>query len=221
MKMMTRRSLYDAWHALSGLSRAALVLAIAAIAVVLWTAPSLFSAMFAGSLAADPLAPRDSDPDILAYRSAVEGNREFVSQRSPFFQPAAPARAVVAAPPSGDRPPPPPPATYGGPKLVGLVGQRAVFASPVYNSEPFISVGERGAVELLAIELPWKARVRWNGAELTLNLFDHVEQVPIVNFGAPSPLGAPGTSVNIFGGGTAAAATFNIESSAGDADDVN
>lgn len=219
--MMTRKALLDAWRALSGLSRAAMVLAVAAIAVVLWTAPSLFSALFAGSLAADPLAPRDADPDILAYRSAVEGNREFVSLRSPFFQPAAPVRPVVQPQQDGIRPPPPPPATYGGPKLVGLAGQRAVFASPVYNNEPFLSVGERGAVELLAIELPWKARVRWNGAEFTLNLFDHVEQVPIVNFETPSPLGSPGAGANIFGGGTAATATFNLESSAGDADDVN
>lgn len=215
---MNHSATYQAWRQLSGLSRGALVLSAAAILVVLWMAPSLLSAIFARSLRADESGGGGESPEAIAYAENVNANREFAALRSPFFEPAAPPREFTPPPPRESGPVTPSRASvYGGPKLVGIVGNQAMFASPVYNNEPFIAVGQKGVVELVSIEQPWMARVRWSGGEFDLNLFDRLEQLPVVNFGAPGA----GASPDIFGSGTApAATTFNLEVSGDSADDA-
>ncbi len=218
--IMNHNATYQAWRSLSGLSRAALVLLAAAILVVLWLTPSLLSALFARSLRIDEAGQGGESPESLAYAETVKGNRDFASLRSPFFEPAAPPRRLPPPLPRNDGPVQPSrAAVYGGPKLVGIVGNQAMFASPVYNDEPFIAVGQKGLVELVAIEQPWKAKVRWQGGEFDLNLFERLEQLPVVNFGAPGAGAGAGT--DIFGSGAApAATTFQLEVSGDSADDA-
>jgi hypothetical protein len=185
----------------------------------------VISALFAGSLPDVTDVADDVSSEVLAYNESVEQNVDFISRRSPFFAPAAPIRRTVTPPPDLGPPPERKPSAYGGPKLVGLIGHNgAMFASPVYKGEPFIAIGDKGLVELLEIQQPWKAKVRWGGAEFELNLFDRMESLPVVNFGGASPLGQPNT--NIFGGppagGTAATSSGGLDFDDAAADgDVN
>lgn len=204
---MNRNAILDAWRGLSGMSRTALLLLVAAVLVLAWFTPQVLSALFAGSLPEVAQAPRDTDPEVLAYNESVQANVDFISLRSPFFAPAAPIVRTPPPPRDNDPPPQRTPTSYGGPKLVGLIGKDgAMFASPVFKGEPFIKIGDKGVVELVEIQQPWKAKVLWGGTEFELNLFDRLEALPVVNFGGASPIGRPNT--NIFGGpaagGTAA-----------------
>lgn len=206
---MNRNAIYDAWRGLSGTSRAALGLLAAALVVVLWVAPAVFSSIFAGSLhdVAQP-APPDANGS-LAFDEAVKANVDFIAKRSPFFAPVGP-RPEVKPPVIAPRDPvTPPPRSYGGPKLVGLVGHEgAVFASNVYNESPFVRIGEKGGVvELVSIEQPWKAKVRWGGADFEINLFDRLEALPVINYGGT---GARPTA-NVFGGGAASTAAGGLD----------
>ncbi len=196
---MNANALYNTWRGLPGVSRAAIGLLAAAAVVLLWVAPKVLSALFAGSLHQVTQKVDSGDSAALAYNDAVKSDVEFISKRSPFFTPARPRPerepVIVDTQPR----PTPPPRTYGGPKLIGFAGREgAVFASNVYNDGPFLRVGDKGgSVELLAIEKPWKAKVRWGGSEFELNLFDRLEALPVVNFGGGSGGTAP--AANLFG----------------------
>ena len=220
---MNRIAIIDAWRGLSGMSRAALGLLAVALVILLLFSPPVLAALFAGSLDPVEKARRDG-PEVLAYTESVEKDVDFISRRSPFFAPAAPPRAPVVR----NTTPPPPidrkPTSYGGPKLVGLIGPNgAMFATPVYQGEPFIKIGEKGLVELVSIQHPWKAKVRWGGGEFELNLFDRLESLPIVNYGGAVPIGRPSPSPDVFGGGTAATSSGGLDfgGAAGDSDAEN
>jgi len=214
---MNHTATYLAWRSLSALSRTALILAALAAAILLWMTPSMLTAMFAGSLAVEDEPLPTESPEVLAYVESVKAHREFASLRSPFFEPVAPAKPLPPQPSFTPDRSTPPARAYGGPKLVGFAGNQAMFASAVYKDEPFIAVGQQGGVlELVAIEQPWKAKVRWSGAEFDLNLFDRLEMNPIVNFGVPLGGSPASTGTDIFGSG-APAATLQLDTSAGDA----
>ncbi|GEM_PF-4684920 len=214
---MNRNAIYDAWRGLSGASRAALGLLAVALVVVLWMAPAVFSSIFAGSLQ-DVTESAPPDPNgALAFDESVKANVDFISKRSPFFAPVGPRPEVKPPIVTPRNPVTPPPRTYGGPKLVGLVGHEgAVFASNVYNESPFVRVGDKGGVvELLAIEQPWKAKVHWQGADFDINLFDRLEALPVINYGGAGARPTP----NVFGGGAASTAAGGLDFGASETGD--
>lgn len=194
---MNANALYSTWRGLPGISRAAIGLLAAAAVVLLWVSPKVLSALFAGSLYQVTQGVDSGDAAALAYNEAVKSDVDFISKRSPFFTPARPR--VEREPVIVDTQPRPatPPRTYGGPKLVGFAGSEgAVFDSNVFNSSPFLRVGDKGgSLELLGIEKPWKAKVRWAGSEFELNLFDRLEALPVVNFGGGPGGAAPAASL--------------------------
>ena len=200
---MDRNAIYAAWRALSGASRVALGLAGVAIIVLLWISPAVVSAIFVNSLDSVTQEAGYGETEALAYSESVRQNMEFVCLRSPFFAPAPPPPKVVKSDPQPiNTGPKPAPRTYGGPKLIGLVGREgALFDKPVVGDKQYIAVGQKGGqVEIVSIEQPWKAKVRWAGGEFELNLFDRLEALPTPGLGGATPLGQP--VANIFGGGT-------------------
>ncbi len=226
--MMDRNAIYDAWRTLSGASRLALGLAGAAIIMVLWISPAVISAIFVNSLDSVTQETGHGETEALAYRESVRQNIEFVSQRSPFFLPAPPPAKSVESVPIPVVRETPPPRTYGGPRLIGLVGSEgALFDKPIVGDKQYIAIGQKGGqVEIISIMQPWQARVRWAGGEFDLNLFDRLEALPAVgNFGEAAPLGQP--TVNLFGGGATSPGTaattsgdLNFGAAAGDSSDA-
>lgn len=205
---MNRNAIIDAWRTLSGASRLAMGLAVAAILVLLWVSPAVVSAMFANSLDSVTQRAGNDESDALAYDESVRQNIEFISQRSPFFVPAPPPPKMVQREvPKSKEGPAPPPRTYGGPKLIGLVGSEgALFDKPIVGDKQYIAIGQKGGqVEIISIEQPWRAKVRWAGGEFDLNLFERLDSLPVSNFGGAAPLGQP--TVNLFGGGTTSPGT--------------
>jgi hypothetical protein len=104
-------------------------------------------------------------------------NRDALDSRSPFFPPAEPPRIVkpIERPIDTDKPAPTK-GPYNGPKLIGLAADQAVFDKPLDQSRQYLGVGEKGGgLELLSVDLPWNAKVRWMTFEYELNLFDRIE----------------------------------------------
>lgn len=227
--MINRNAIIDAWRTLSGMSRLAIGLAVAAIVVLLWVSPPVIAALFASSLNSETQATNSGEKDALAYDEAVRQDVEFISQRSPFFTPAPPPAKPVERPViQTNSGPAPIPRTYGGPKLIGLVGSEgALFDKPVLGDKQYIAVGQQGGqVEIVSIDHPWQAHVRWAGGEFDLNLFDRLESSPGAGFGATTPIGQP--TPNIFGApparpGTAAATAGDLDfgAAAGDSTEVD
>jgi len=223
--MINRNAIIDAWRALSGISRLAIGLTGAAIIVLLWVSPSVISAVFASSLESVTRATNNGQKDALAFDESVKRDVEFISLRSPFFTPLAPPPKVVQRDPTPiETGPKPAPRTYAGPKLIGLVGREgAMFDKPVVGDKQYIAVGQKGGqVEIVSIEQPWRVKVRWEGGEFDLNLFDRLDSSLGASLGGTTPIGQP--TVNLFGGrpassGTAATASGALDFGAAAGDD--
>ena len=168
-----------------------IVLALGASAWALWKvggallAPSLQSAI--------SVEPGDDVQKI--YVDKVESDRDFLTSRSPFIPPAPP----VAPEPETERNDNPPPVEkkpdiYGGPKLVGVAGDVAYFATAVLKGEPTIKMGEKGgSVEFVRIVPPSTAVLKWRGEEWPINL---LEGVDLTKGSGPGVSGFPGTSTD-------------------------
>lgn len=180
----------DVFQAMPGVSRVATVAAAIAVAVLIWAGNPLFAAIFSRSL--PELTNLEADPATVdEFKNALARRADFAVDRSLFLVPSLEQERPVDE--TTDERPTPPPRTYGGPKLVGLLDDRAIFDGIVVDGKNALAVGQRGgSVELLAIQAPWHVRVRWSGSEWTLNLFDDMGSV-----GGPAAGGDP--NQNLFG----------------------
>lgn len=145
-------------------------LVILAFMVLLWSTLPVIGSLFAGRL---PETGSIQIPDMSAlddqYAVNLQESRDQFESRSPFYMPARqsekqPEQIVEDKPLGGP---------YNGPKLVGLVGERAYFDQRLSNNKQYLDVGERaGALYLARIRRPWFADVRWNNREYAIALFD-------------------------------------------------
>lgn len=153
--------------------------AAGALAVAAWSGWSVIAA------ARTPLSTPAPEPatDVLAGAEAFErtiaaGIRQ-VDGRSLFVvPPEPPPEAAVRSEPAATR--------YGGPALVAMINGVAWFADGrrlAAAEEP-----PEGDLSVLALEPPWRARVRWRGGEFDVTLFepDRVVRPP-----APDPTTLP------------------------------
>ena len=182
-------------------TRVALALGALALAALIWSLQPVFGAVLAGSLADADEGAAFPDQVALAQKD-LEAHESFLNDRSPFFAPAAPFRTPTTRPrPTGERPPPPP-ATYTGPAFIGIIGDMAVFDGPVRGGKNVVALGQTGGeVELLALQRPWRAKVRYKNAEFDLNLFDlrKIEKLPFSTLEQGATPGEDG-DFDLFGG---------------------
>lgn len=164
-----------AWSAIS----------LAFIALVLvFTAPPLLVAAFTASpdelqvasALEDHLAAHDKAMDV--YRARFDGRAVFYKPLpTPRYTPPPPkppTRETEPAPaPTRPKPDPISP-TYTGPSIMAILGNEVWFSNPRPNEPPMIiSVGEEdGGVEVLAVDPPWSARLRYRRGEYDVSLFE-------------------------------------------------
>lgn len=92
--------------------------------------------------------------------------------RSMFFIPNAPPPPPPPppppAPPHTTPPPPPPPSRYGGPKVIGMLGDSVWF-----EGGRIAGLDEEvDGVRVISLSPPWSARLEWKGVEFDVPLFD-------------------------------------------------
>ena len=66
------------------------------------------------------------------------------------------------------------PRTYGGPTLIAIYGDTAFFDD---STRLRVGAATLGDVQVLALNPPWSAKVRWRGGEFTVTLFERPENV--------------------------------------------
>ncbi len=97
-----------------------------------------------------------------------------------------------------DGPKPPPDTYYAGPKLLGLSGHFAYFDRVVLDGAQEVKIGEKGGtVELLRVLPPFRAVVKWQAQEWTLNLLESkpiYAANPMMGSGGADGFGAPNPS---------------------------
>jgi hypothetical protein len=138
-------------------------LALLAALIVYATLPLLRIAAEAGGPAPVPVPEEKLKPKRAAFDAQLAAAAEAVNTRQPFGQIRVAARP---APPPERKPTAP--TRYGGPGLIGMADNAAIFAEGKK-----VRVGETNSnVTLISLEPPWNARVLWQGAEFTISLFD-------------------------------------------------
>lgn len=116
---------------------------------------------------------------VFAQRNTLGQDR--VTSRWPFYPP--PPRVVA-------KPEEPKPLRYAGPALIAMVNNTAWFAdgTRLKPGDP-----AHAGLEVIELQPPWGAKVRWQGGEFSVSLF---EREPVKLTGALDDLrrGAPGLS---------------------------
>jgi hypothetical protein len=151
---------------------AVLVLALIFAAVQI---PPVLRAM---NLSEQP-APKPTDPrkDLDAFASAMDLHVRRVDGRSMFIDPAPPA------PPEERREPERRATVYAGPSLLAAINGVAWFSDGTRLREGESS----GPLKLLALNVPWSARVEWEGGEFTVDLFARNTIVPLTDPSSTAP----------------------------------
>ncbi|MFG0328662.1 MAG: hypothetical protein ACF8PN_02080 [Phycisphaerales bacterium] len=154
------------------MSKVAVAAALIAVGVSAYASWPMVKAIFMGSL-----HELDDTTEVIdswdRYNERLAMYKEAVDDKSAFFDPAPPTPEVAETPEPVRRDPEPvTPRSYGGPDLLGIVGNRAIFKGTA--SDPLeVKIGEeRNGVELVKIEAPWYAHVRWRGGDFVVNLFE-------------------------------------------------
>lgn len=103
----------------------------------------------------------------------MEGYRRQIDGRTMFFVPARPPPPPpkVEARNSEDTKPalPPPPSTYGGPAPIALIFDTVWFA----DGQKLKAGDEaKGDLEVVRLDSPWNAILKWKGVEFTVKVFD-------------------------------------------------
>lgn len=147
-------------------------LAMACIAMIVVAALALVSGVSAylATLAANPdaAAPDREQAQIEAFRAGLDGHVAQINGRSLFITPGPPRPSRVD-PPRVDTGPRPPvtPTRYGGPSIIAMINGAVWF-----SDGQRLATGESGrGVEVVSIDPPWGAKVRWQGAEFDVSLF--------------------------------------------------
>lgn len=158
--------LIQVFRGMTLVGKAAFAFATLALVVGLWSSAGVLGALLRPAL--DAFSVPAADPALTEkFASALDANRDFIGRKSIFFTPQAP----VTTPTEGADPVQERRSTYGGPKLMGLSGHFAYFDRAVLNGAQEIKIGETGGtVELMRIVPPFKAVVKWQTQEWTLDL---------------------------------------------------
>lgn len=145
--------------------------------VVLVQVPALMRSLNAPTkVEVQPITGDDLKARTEMFRKTLTATAEKVTTRSPFY------------PPKPKAPPPPPtPTRYSGPAIIGMVSDTVFFADGKRLGVG--SPGEAG-LSVVSIDPPWAARLKYNGAEFTVGLFDR-EPVKL-NTGLGGPTTPPG-----------------------------
>lgn len=159
----------NAWSALTGIGRLALLLTIVAALVVLVSAGGLLPALLAPSAGAASASGVDEKQLAERFSAGFDRSLAQINGRSMFFDPVAPRREPVRVASDETERPPPTPTKYGGPALVGFAHGAAWFAGDKRLREGDESDPK---FKLKKISPPWSATVEWEGVEFTVNLFD-------------------------------------------------
>lgn len=150
----------------------ALALIIVCAAVVAVQAASVISTIMHPS----PDASRqlaDQKQRAEAYSKSVDAQLSQISGRSMFVLPPKPPpepKPKPASTPSVKRDPgpPPPPSSYGGPKIIAMMGNTVWF-----EGGDRVSIdGEHDGVTVIGTSPPWTARLKWKGVEFDVKLFE-------------------------------------------------
>ena len=195
--MMNERMI-DTFRMMSLAGKASVLFAIAAILVIVWSCVGLVTTMVGPSFNTQQVSAQDPQ-DTANYLASIDSDHEFIDRKSSFFKPKAPV-AIDEKPETNDTTPPPVHTVYSGPKLMGLSGVTAYFDQPVLNNENNIKIGEEGGtVELIRIIPPFKAVVKWQAKNWTLNLMDTKFSFTTAPEGSAQPLslrngGGPGAA---------------------------
>lgn len=140
--------------------------------------------------AAPPALRAPTAPDR-AQRQAAFAQRNTLGQqrvidRWPFYPP--PPKVVI-------KPSEPVPLRYGGPSLIAMINGAAWF-----NDGTKLKPGDAAVNDLEVLELrpPWTAKVRWQGGEFTVTLFErepvNLSSSPVGRYGSALPSSAPASS---------------------------
>lgn len=148
------------------------LLAAACVVMVLLAAWALVSSVtsYVSTLTMnqDAAAPDREEAQIEAFRRSLEEHIAQVDGRSLFFTPGPPRPPRVEPQVVDSRPREPlAPTRYGGPSIIAMVNG-AVWFSDGQRLEP----GQSGrGVEVVSMDPPWRANVRWQGGEFDVLLF--------------------------------------------------
>jgi len=160
----------DTFRTMTLTGKAAVLIALTATAITIWSLSGLVSTLLGPSFDARQL-PTPNPEDAVHYLASIEADHQFIDHKSSFFKPKAPEDDNTGSDTNDQASPPVIHSTYGGPKLMGLSGITAYFDSPVIDNENNIKVGRKGGkVELIRILPPFKAIVKWENKNWTLDL---------------------------------------------------
>lgn len=135
----------------------------------------------------------DAAEQAQAFKGSFAGNVAQTAGRSLFYVPSAPgteATVIVEPELEDENGKPRAPSKYDGPAIQAIVLDEVWFADSTR-----VSLGKsKGDIEVLAVNAPWDATLRWKGGEFTVPLFtrdrivfkDGVKTVGL----APQPTGA-------------------------------
>lgn len=148
--------------------------AVAAVVVVRSAAP-VISAIFTRAEPA-PAKGDEAKQAVDRFKSATDTQVASIKGRSLFFIPPPKAKPVVDKPVVVDKPKDTPkptvPTRYGGPSI-----QAVVNGSVWFSDGKKVAVGEStgtgsSMVTVLAAETPWAIRLKWDGVEFDVPLFE-------------------------------------------------
>ena len=127
--------------------------------VVLAQVPALMRSMDAPTkVDVQPISGDDLKARTDLFRKTLTATADKVTTRSPFY------------PPKPKAPPPPPtPTRYSGPAIIGMVSDSVFFAD---GKRLTVGSPSEGGLAVVSVDPPWSARLRYNGAEFTVNLFE-------------------------------------------------
>lgn len=146
---------------------AALSAALAAVMVLGWSVWGVIDALMARAPATERAAGALEPVEQAGWDQDVAQ----LLGRSLFFVPAPPPPERVAASAPAT---PAAPTHYGGPRLIAMIHDQAWF-----EDGRRLTVGgpPDGELELLQLDAPWAATVRWRGVEFQVELFQRDQTV--------------------------------------------
>ncbi len=162
-------STLGAWRALTFIGKLAVLACCLAALVLLWQV---------GAAAIDlvrlptvtAIAEADAEGNARAYEQAQARYAAMIDGRSLFVKPPRPRRERVPVfdTPRDEEPEDDRPTSYGGPKIIAMVGDQVWF-----DDDTRLRTGEEsGSLAVVSVRAPWSARLRWRGEEFTETLFD-------------------------------------------------
>ena len=184
-----------------------LIVSSFALAVVAYLGIEQCALLLSASLAPDAApAGQNLDRAMASHDELMEVSRRRFSGRSIFTAPPAPVRVAPPPPVPRDPPPPPPPPApiipteYGGPRPLGLLGNKVLFGDGVLLARGQQSAG----VMVLEIQAPYSVRLGHAGGEYDVAIYTRADLTKLAEQTPPRafPGITPATGVPAQGRGT-------------------